>query len=77
MKSGQVWQNRFWDHILSDQEDLNRHIDYIHYNPVKHGLTDDPLEWEHSSFRVYRSRGFYSDGWGVTDDPTDGRATGE
>jgi putative transposase len=77
MKSGRVWQNRFWDHILRDQEDLNRHIDYIHYNPVKHGLADGPLEWEHSSFQAYRRRGFYSDEWGVTDDPTDGEAIGE
>lgn len=38
-----LWQRRYWDHIIRDQEDLNRHIDYIHYNPVKHECINDPL----------------------------------
>jgi putative transposase len=37
---GRMWQNRFWDHIIGDQEDLNRHIDYVHFNPVKHGYVN-------------------------------------
>lgn len=37
-KSGRIWQHRFWDHAIRNQSDLNNHIDYIHYNPVKHGL---------------------------------------
>ncbi len=40
-----LWQSRYWDHIIRDEEDLNRHIDYIHYNPVKHGFAKDPFVW--------------------------------
>jgi putative transposase len=56
MRSGQVWQNRYWDHVIRDQEDLNRHIDYIHFNPVKHGLVLSAASYEHSSFRDYVQR---------------------
>jgi putative transposase len=48
LTSGRIWQYRFWDHIIRDSPDLQRHIDYIHYNPVKHGLVTDPFEYEHS-----------------------------
>ncbi len=64
---GKVWQPRFWDHIIRDQEDLNRHIDYIHYNPVKHGLTADPFKWRLSSLDQYYGDGYYSRDWRVTD----------
>ena len=46
-----VWQLRFWDHVIRDEEDLNRHLDHIHYNPVKHGLSARPENWPCSSFR--------------------------
>lgn len=62
---GRVWQHRYWDHIIRDDDDMNRHIDYTHYNPVKHGLTVSPFEWEHSSIHEYHSRGFYSSDWGT------------
>ena len=65
MKSGRIWQYRFWDHVIRNQEDLNRHIDYIHYNPVKHKIVGNPIKWKYSSFHKYRSEGFYSDDWGV------------
>ncbi len=38
-----IWQRRFWEHQLRDVDDFSRHIEYIHYNPVKHGLVDAPL----------------------------------
>jgi putative transposase len=63
--SGKVWQNRFWDHRIRDHEDFNGHVDYIHYNPVKHGLVSAPRDYPYSSFREYRARGYYSDDWGV------------
>ena len=44
-----IWQRRFWEHCIRDDEDLERHIDYIHYNPVKHGLVHEPLQWRFSS----------------------------
>ena len=61
-----LWQPRFWDHIIRDQDDLARHLDYIHYNPVKHGLVDKPESWSQSSFLVWKERGAYPDRWGWT-----------
>ncbi|MBU1318260.1 MAG: transposase [candidate division Zixibacteria bacterium] len=65
MVSGRIWQYRFWDHIIRDQNDMNRHIDYIHYNPVKHGLVRSPFDWPHSSIHDYLQRGYYAPDWGV------------
>jgi putative transposase len=70
LKSGRLWQYRFWDHIIRDQDDLNRHIDYIHYNPVKHGLASDPFAYEESSIHRFIREGFYTRDWGIRDDPT-------
>jgi len=36
-RNGPIWQHRYWDHIIRSEEDMKRHVDYIHYNPVKHG----------------------------------------
>ena len=77
LKSGRLWQYRFWDHIIRDQDDLNRHIDYIHYNPVKHGLVGSPLEYGQSSFQKYYNAGDYTEDWGIAEDPTDGANLGE
>jgi putative transposase len=60
------WQKRFWDHIIRDEEDLAQHLDYIHYNPVKHGLVTRPEEWQHSSFIAWQERGAYPEQWGWT-----------
>src|SRR5512146_1212838 len=48
-----VWQRRFWEHMIRDEVDLSNHVEYIHYNPVKHGLVSSPADWEYSSFRKY------------------------
>lgn len=61
---GRVWQNRFWDHVIRDQEDLNRHIDYIHINPVKHGLVRDPFCYENSTLAAFYAAGLYQRDWG-------------
>jgi len=61
--SGRVWQNRFWDHIIRDQNDLNRHIDYVHFYPVKHRFVNSPFDWTHSSIHKYHAEGFYSRDW--------------
>ena len=58
------WQKRFWDHVIRDEEDFQRHLDYVHYNPVKHGLVEHPEDWPYSSYRVWKSRGFYPERWG-------------
>lgn len=65
MKSGRIWQNRFWDHQIRNQEDLNTHIDYIHYNPVKHGLVKNPFVYKHSSLIEYHEQGIYQKDWGI------------
>ena len=62
-----VWQRRFWEHCMCDQADLNRHIDYIHWNPVKHGWVDRARDWPYSSFHRFLSQGMYSEDWGVGD----------
>ena len=59
-----IWQRRFWEHLVRDEEDLNQHIDYIHYNPVKHGLVARAREWEDSSFHTYAQKGYYDLDWG-------------
>ena len=48
-----IWQNRFWEHTIRDEKDLKIHFDYIHYNPVKHGIAESFDEWEWSSNRDY------------------------
>jgi len=58
-----VWQRRFWEHLIRDQDDLNRHIDYIHYNPVKHGLVTSPRDWPYSSFHRYVRNGILDMNW--------------
>ena len=59
-----VWQRRFWEHLIRDQTDLARHVEYIHYNPVKHGFVNAPAEWEYSSFMKFVREGSYSPDWG-------------
>ena len=59
-----VWQHRYWEHQIRDETDFARHVDYIHYNPVKHGLARSPLDWPYSSFSRYVEAGVYAPDWG-------------
>ena len=59
-----VRQRRFWEHLVRDEDDMRRHLDYIHYNPVKHGYVRRPDQWPWSSFGRYRHKGWYEPGWG-------------
>jgi len=59
-----IWQRRFWEHRIRDESDWRRHMDYIHFNPVKHGYCTSPWDWPHSSLRKCEARGWYSRGWG-------------
>jgi putative transposase len=59
-----LWQKRVWDHVVRNEAGFGRALDYIHYNPVKHGLVTRPEDWEYSSFAVWRGRGAYPDRWG-------------
>ena len=60
-----VWQRRFWEHQIRDEKDFVQHIDYIHYNPVKHGLVATPKDWVYSSFNRYVQDGAYAKDWGA------------
>jgi putative transposase len=62
-----IWQRRFWEHTLCRQEDFNAHIDYIHYNPVKHGLVKNVSDWPWSTFHKYVKQGIYPADWGTDD----------
>ena len=61
-----VWQRRFWEHTVKDESDLERHFDYIHYNPVKHGLVESPRDWPYSSFHRWVRLGVYPNDWGCS-----------
>jgi len=58
-----VWQRRYWEHLLRDQNDFNQHVDYIHYNPVKHGYVDSVADWQYSSFHKFVKKGIYPENW--------------
>jgi putative transposase len=58
-----IWQRRFWEHTVRDDADFARHIDYVHFNPVKHGLAANAMDWPFSSFRRAVARGYYPANW--------------
>ncbi len=59
-----IWQRRFWEHLIRDDEDYRIHVDYIHYNPVKHELVKQVKNWPYSTFHRYVKKGIYSENWG-------------
>jgi putative transposase len=59
-----VWQRRFWEHVIRDDHDLRRHLDYIHYNPVKHARVSCPHFWPYSTFHRWVQREAYANDWG-------------
>jgi len=58
-----IWQRRFWEHMIRDDDDFARHVDYVHINPVKHGLVKTPADWLYSSFHRYVKEGIYPADW--------------
>ncbi len=63
-----VWQRRFIEHTIRDEKDLCNHLDYIHYNPIKHGLVKNVNDWEHSSFKKFVRTKWYEPNWGNYND---------
>ncbi|MCU0734976.1 MAG: transposase [Methylotetracoccus sp.] len=59
-----LWQRRFWAHLILDQDDYNRHLDYLHWNPVKHGWARQPAAWPFSTFHRFVKDGVYPAAWG-------------
>ena len=74
MRTGEaaVWQRRFWEHQIRNENDLQKHIDYIHYNPIKHGLVKNIEDWPWSTYHKFVRKGFYH---GVT--PNDVKKSSE
>jgi putative transposase len=63
-RESDVWQRRFYEHTIRDEVDLRKHLDYLHFNPVKHGLVKCVHDWEYSSFHRGIRRGEYDRQWG-------------
>ena len=64
-----VWQRRFWEHMIRDEQDFAVHLDYIHLNPVRHGLAVAPRDWPYSTFAKWVERGVYEPTWGSNEMP--------
>ena len=66
-----IWQRRYWEHTIQDENDLEQHFDYIHYNPVKHRYAERPADWQWSSFHRWVEHGHYDANWGANYKPID------
>jgi len=62
-----IWQHRYWEHLLRDELDFEHHVNYIHYNPVKHGYVNKPSDWQCSSFHRYVKQSIIPSNWGVSE----------
>ena len=60
---GSLWQPRFWEHTIRDETDLAAHVDYVHINPIKHGLVPRVGDWPHSSFHRFVREGSLPQDW--------------
>ncbi|WP_323001716.1 REP-associated tyrosine transposase [Denitromonas sp.] len=60
-----IWQRRFWEHTVRDDDDLQRHVDYIHFNPVKHGHAERPCDWPYSTIHRDIADGRIGANWGT------------
>ena len=58
-----IWQRRFWEHAIRDERDFEKHLDYLHFNPVKHGHAARVQDWPYSTFHRWVERGLYSMDW--------------
>jgi putative transposase len=68
-----IWQRRYWEHMIRDERDYARHVDYIHYNPVKHGYAQRAADWPYSSIHRYIAAGMLIRDWGAGDVEEGGR----
>ncbi len=59
-----MWQRRFWEQRIKTEDDFGHHMNYVHFNPVKHGLVQKPSQWEYSSFKQCVEKGLYEPDWG-------------
>jgi putative transposase len=59
-----IWQRRYWEHLIRGDNDYENHVDYIHFNPVKHGYVNKATEWPFSTIHDYIKKGLLSENWG-------------
>jgi putative transposase len=76
-RESNLWQRRFWEHCIRDEEDFARHLDYVHWNPVKHGLVARAADWPWSSLHRWIGLGVYPADWGLAEDQEAGSDHGE
>lgn len=62
-----IWQRRFWEHLIRDEQDYAQHVNYIHFNPVKHGHVKQVRDWPHSTFHRFVRQGKYPLDWAGSD----------
>jgi len=72
-----IWRRRYWEHLIRNENDFERHVDYIHYNPVKHGCIHQASEWPYSSIHRYIEAGIITNDWGCGVDSNDKSGYGE
>lgn len=58
-----IWQRRFWEHAIRNDDDFAAHVDHVHFNPIKHGYVRAAAEWPHSTFKSCARRRRYPDAW--------------
>jgi putative transposase len=58
-----IWQRRYWAHLITDEKDYRAHMDYVHINPLKHGLVESVKDWQYSTFHRYVALGVYPEHW--------------
>jgi putative transposase len=66
-RQGSLWQNRYWEHQIRDERDFIKHVDYVHWNPVKHGHVTRVADWPYSSFHRYVKKGIYPYDWATNE----------
>jgi len=72
-----IWQRRYWEHLIRDDHDYQMHVDYIHYNPVKHGYVKRAVDWPYSSVHEHLSKGLLTWDWGCNEDKLGDLVVGE
>ena len=72
-----IWQRRYWEHQIKDDGDFERHVDYIHYNPVKHGYVKRAIDWPFSTIHNYVQKGILPKNWATVDIAFDDFSCGE
>jgi putative transposase len=72
-----LWARRYWEHTIRDEQDMDRHLDYIHYNPVRHGLVQRVADWQFWSFHRYVRMGWLPGDWGGEPPVAEGHSYGE